>query len=138
MNAGLDHWVSDCDGDAEAVAARCEEVIAAVRGGADQASAQAWPELDAWKQILPGWFVAACVDDREVQNCVLDRWSLRAWLHWLKPGNKRWEWVGAEADGPDHVLVTVSALRRPYLKGALEWLLKTSGGGVLRPWSGPR
>ena len=129
MSADRDRWIADCDGNAGTVATRCEEVIAAVRRG----QVGGWPELDDWKRILPGWFTSACVDDREVQNCVLDRWSLRAWLHWLKPENMRWEWVGAEPEGQDRLVVIVGAVQRPYLKGALVWLVKTAGGKELRP-----
>src|SRR4029077_3261595 len=37
---------------------------------------------------LPLWFTAQCVDDRAVQTCTLDRWSLRAWRYWLEPENR--------------------------------------------------
>jgi hypothetical protein len=39
-----------------------------------------WPDLAEWKRVLPAWFLAACVDDAEVRDCVIDRWSLRAWI----------------------------------------------------------
>ena len=48
-----------------------------------------WPPLEEWKRVLPGWFVAACVDDAEVRDCVIDRWSLRAWIYWFQPGLRK-------------------------------------------------
>ncbi|MDQ6919228.1 MAG: hypothetical protein M3Z98_07695 [Candidatus Dormibacteraeota bacterium] len=74
---------------------------------------------------LPGWFVAQCVDDAEIQTCNVDRWSLRAWKFWLAPENRRWWWWAVEpADGQ----ITVRALVRgkPYLRGSLDWLWKAA------------
>ena len=74
---------------------------------------------------LPPWFVGRCVDDGVVQTCNLDRWSLRAWVFWLQPDNRRWWWWAAET-GPDAIGVTVLVRSKPYLRGSLEWLFKAS------------
>lgn len=111
-----------CPGNAEQVLARGREVKVAVLG-----HSQPWPELDEWKQILPGWFVAACIDDRVVQTCVLDRWSLRAWLHWLRPENRRWHWWAAVVEEPLTLRLTVLAREPDFLRGSLDWLLQASG-----------
>jgi hypothetical protein len=84
-----------------------------------------WPDPARWRGLLPAWFVAACVDDAEVQDCVLDRWSLRAWVYWFQPGLRGWRWWDAEALG-GRLRVRVLPLRRPYRRGALEWLLKVA------------
>jgi hypothetical protein len=84
-----------------------------------------WPGLDAWRRHLPAWFVAACVDDAEVRDCVLDRWSLRAWIYWFQPERRRWRWWDAGAE-EGRLRVTILVLERPYLRGALEWLLKVA------------
>src|SRR5207237_2949387 len=87
-----------------------------------------WPNTDEWKRLLPAWFTAACVDDAEVRDCVLDRWSLRAWTYWFQPDLRRWRWWDAAADGDgDVAAVTLLVEQRPYLRGALEWLLKVAG-----------
>ena len=104
---------------AEQMLARAREVMLAVLEHSDP-----WPDLDEWKRILPIWFVAACVDDRVVQTCILDRWSLRAWLHWLRPENRRWYWWAAEAPDPSTLKVTVLAGQEDFLRGSLDWLLK--------------
>ena len=81
-----------------------------------------WPALDEWKALLPGWFLAACVDDAQVRDCVIDRWSLRAWIYWFQPDLRKWRWSSAEAS-EGSLVITLLVLQRPYLRGALEWLL---------------
>jgi hypothetical protein len=85
-----------------------------------------WPGLEEWKRLLPDWFLAACVDDAQVRDCVVDRWSLRAWVYWFQPGLRNWRWWSAEAE-EDRLRVTILVLQRPYLRGALEWLLTVAG-----------
>jgi len=104
--------------------ARAREVLEAVVGHA--ASGAEWPGPSEWRTLLPDWFVAACVDDAEVKDCVLDRWSLRAWTYWFQPDLRKWRWWDAEVGG-DRLAVTLLVLQRPYLRGALEWLLKVAG-----------
>jgi hypothetical protein len=102
--------------------ARAREVLEIVVGRPDGAD---WPSTAEWRELLPGWFVAACVDDAEVRDCVLDKWSLRAWTYWFQPGLRKWRWwdAGVEDGG---VRVSLLVLQRPYLRGALEWLLKVA------------
>jgi hypothetical protein len=84
-----------------------------------------WPAPDEWKRALPAWFVDSCVDDVELPDCVIDKWSLRAWLYWFQPGMRKWRlWDAGVGDGRLEVRVVV--LERPYLRGALEWLLKVA------------
>jgi len=84
-----------------------------------------WPGLEEWRRALPAWFVDSCVDDVEIRDCVVDRWSLRAWVYWFQPGLRKWRWWDAAAtDGRLEVRILV--LERPYLRGALEWLLKVA------------
>jgi hypothetical protein len=107
-----------------AALARIREVLTAVL---ERVSAGGeWPDIDEWRRVLPAWFTAACVDDAAVRDCVLDRWSLRAWTYWFKPDLRRWRWWDARADG-DRVTITLQVLGRPYLRGALDWLLKVAG-----------
>lgn len=84
-----------------------------------------WPSVDEWKQALPAWFVDSCVDDRELKDCVLDQWSLRAWVYWFQPDQRAWRWWDAEPlDSKLRVHLLVR--ERPYLRGALEWLLRVA------------
>ena len=108
----------------EAALDRTSAVLAAVLQRA--AAGGEWPDTDEWKRLLPAWFTAACIDDAEVRDCVLDRWSLRAWTYWFQPDLRRWRWWDAQVEG-DRVTVTLLVLGRPYLRGALEWLLKVAG-----------
>ena len=108
----------------EGALARAREVLEAVVG---RDGGGEWPSASEWARLLPAWFVAACVDDAEVRDCVLDRWSLRAWTYWFQADNRQWRWWDARAaDG--RVVVDVLVLRRPYLRGALEWLLQVAAG----------
>jgi hypothetical protein len=100
---------------------RAREVLEIVVGRA--AEPGEWPGVEEWRSLLPTWFVARCVDDAEVRDCVLDKWSLRAWTYWFQPGLRKWRWWDAGVDG-DRLVVSLLVLQRPYLRGALEWLLK--------------
>ncbi len=86
-----------------------------------------WPELEQWKRLLPTWFVAACSDDVAVQSCVLDKWSLRAWIFWFQPGRRQWRWWAGRVEAGDRLLVELLVESRPYLRGAVEWLCKAAG-----------
>jgi hypothetical protein len=114
-----------CSGDSEQVLAKVREVLESLL------QPWPWPPLDEWQTRLPSWFVAACVDDRSLQSCVLDQWSLRAWLHWLHPDNRRWYWWTANADDGFSLRIEVLAKDRDFLRGALEWLLRVSGAADL-------
>jgi hypothetical protein len=118
----LDELVVSCPGGAGGVLAGAQEVLEVVLAR----QAGPWPSLDEWKEALPGWFVSSCVDDRQVRDCVLDKWSLRAWIYWFQPDQRRWRWWDARAEG-DRLHVWLLVLERPYLRGALEWLLRAAG-----------
>jgi hypothetical protein len=106
----------------EATLARTREVLEAVVG---RGSDGEWPGAGEWRTLLPAWFVDACVDDAEVGDCVLDRWSLRAWTYWFQPGLRHWRWWDARVqDG--RVVVELLALQPAYLRGSLEWLLRVA------------
>jgi hypothetical protein len=122
--ADLDTVRSDCAGDPERAAARVREVLGAVFERA-LAAGDDWPGPEEWRNALPDWFVAACVDDLELRDCVIDRWSLRAWTYWFQPDLRKWRWWDASA-GDGCLAVRVLVLDRPYLRGSLEWLLKVA------------
>lgn len=84
-----------------------------------------WPGLEEWKRALPTWFVESCVDDAQLRDCVIDKWSLRAWAYWFQPGMRKWRWWDARASNGS-LEVRILVLERPYLRGALEWLLKVA------------
>jgi hypothetical protein len=109
-------------GDAAALA-RVREVLEILVGR--PAGEAEWPPVDEWRRLLPDWFVAACVDDAEVRECVLDKWSLRAWTYWFQPGLRKWRWWDAAVDAGG-LRVSLLVMQRPYLRGALEWLLKVA------------
>jgi hypothetical protein len=106
----------------EAALARVREALEVVL----ERSQGEWPGLEDWKGLLPRWFVAACVDDAEVRDCVIDRWSIRAWIYWFQPDLRKWRWWSAEPTEASLEL-TLLVLQRPYLRGALEWLVTVAG-----------
>jgi hypothetical protein len=97
-----------------------EVVVARAAEGGD------WPGVGEWRDLLPAWFAAACVDDAEVRDCVLDRWSLRAWTYWFQPDLRKWRWWDARVEG-ERLVVSLLVLQRPYLRGSIDWLLKVAG-----------
>ena len=106
----------------EGTLARAREVLEAVIGHGPNGE---WPGVAEWRSLLPAWFIAACVDDAEVRDCVLDRWSLRGWTYWFQPDLRQWRWWDARVqDG--RIVVELLVLQRPYLRGALEWLLQAA------------
>jgi hypothetical protein len=129
IRAGADGAIPPGDTDVlqapggEATLARAREVLDVVVGRA--AAGGDWPGTSEWRTLLPDWFTAACVDDAEVKDCVLDKWSLRAWTYWFQPDLRKWRWWDARAEDGG-LAVTLLVLQRPYLRGALEWLLKVA------------
>jgi hypothetical protein len=113
---------ADCTGGAETGLDRVREVLDLVL-----APRPAWPSTDEWARILPAWFVAQCTDDVRVQNCVIDKWSLRAWVWWFQPDQRRFRVVDARAAGERLELVLEPTGQGSLLTGALEWLLKCAG-----------
>jgi hypothetical protein len=113
-------------GDAGRRLERVREVLTVVLDHSEGA----WPGVDEWKRLLPGWFVAACVDDRELRDCVLDRWSIRSWAYWLQPDQRRWRWWDACTSDGGRLRIQLLVLERPYLRGSLDWLLEVAGAGA--------
>ena len=94
---------------------------------------QPWPSLDEWARLLPVWFVSQCADDVQVQNCVIDKWSLRAWVWWFQPEQRRWKLAAVRVDGERLELTLEPTGQGSLLLGALEWLVKCAGGTVSTP-----
>lgn len=115
--------VAECPEGAGPVRARVQEVLDVVFE-----PRPAWPSLDGWRDLLPRWFVDSCSDDVRVVNCVIDRWSLRAWIYWFQPDQRRWLPRGLRADGQRLEIDLEPTGQGSLLLGALEWLLKVSGG----------
>jgi hypothetical protein len=111
--------------DAAATLDRLREVLKAVIP-----TPRPWPSLDEWKARLPAWFVEACSDDVAISTCVVDKWSLRAWVWWFQPEQRRWTWWDAEASGDRVTLRLTPTGMGSLLLGALEWVLDASGAEI--------
>jgi hypothetical protein len=109
-------------GSASQLLARVREVMAPVL-----AAPRPWPSPDGWRELLPPWFTAACSDDERVTTCVVDRWSLRAWIWWFQPEQRRWLWWDAQVTGDGLRIRVLPTGAGSLLLGSLEWLLKVAG-----------
>jgi hypothetical protein len=99
----------------DVLAARLREVLEPVF-----APRPRWPSLEEWREILPAWFVDACSDDVHVTNCVIDRWSLRAWIYWFQPEQRRWTPRALRPDGQRLAIEIEPTGQGSLLLGALE------------------
>jgi hypothetical protein len=136
--------VGSCPGNAADVLARCREVMSVVL----EYQTGEWPDVEAWRRLLPDWFVEACVDESAEeterwlaewrslppdQQAAADEgkpWSLSDWLYWLEPDEREWFWWDARVDDENCVRVEVEVAGWPTPLGALAWLLRTAGAVV--------
>lgn len=88
----------------------------------------AWPSLDEWRELLPPWFVDSCSDDVRVINCVIDKWSLRAWIYWFQPDQRRWTLTDVRAEDARLFIDIEPTGQGSLLLGSLEWLITVTGG----------
>jgi hypothetical protein len=137
--------------DSGRVLRNCREVMAVVLGQ----RADEWPSSDSWRELLPLWFVDVCGPeltreeaDRQLawlrslpakqQVAAEDAmpWSLSEWLEWLRPSERTWYWLGADASDQQELRVWVDVPGHPSPTGAVEWLLKASGATTVErnPW----
>lgn len=128
--------------------ARAREVMRAVLSNGDP-----WPDLEAWRQVLPSWFVLRCAPEQTKEEAerwlalawwrklpaeemarATDEsgWSLANWLYWLEPEQREWYWWDGRVVDHDTARIVVDAQDVPATLGALEWLLKAAGLSV---WS---
>lgn len=133
--------VATSDGHAATIDHRVREVMAIIA----QHHGDRWPGLDEWEQLLPKWFVAACAEERTIEEeerwldwwrslpaderapAAEERaWSLADWLYWLQPEERQWYLWDSRVESKDHVRVQVQIVDNPVL-GALTWLLCAAG-----------
>ena len=87
-----------------------------------------WPATGEWKALLPAWFVDSCSDDVTIVNCVLDKWSIRAWVYWFQPDQRRWLFWSRAAGDSELAVTVIPTGQGSLLLGSLEWLMKCAGG----------
>jgi len=140
---GLVTFDVDCLGNAEEVYERAREVLRLV---VQQHQTPWWPTVDAWKQILPQWFLEECAPEDDETNSLewtqwwrtlppheqrrveaQVRWSLPDWIHWFERKNRYWYWWDALVDSPEQMRVAVQVDGWPFPWGSLRWLLKAAG-----------
>jgi hypothetical protein len=105
-----------------------------------------WDSIDAWRTLLPRWFIDCCAPtmtkeqteqwleqwrrlspeeqrQAESEQC----WALEDWLYWLQPAQRTWFWWGALIDDSDTLHVVVEVEDWPFAWDSLSWLLRASG-----------
>lgn len=139
---GTVRFLARCPGDAPAVLARALEVMRIV----NRHSMGDWPTDDAWRALLPGWFVDRCAPEMtreeseawmaqwrqlppDEQSAMRRRtgWSLDGWIYWFVPTNRHWYWWDAKVIDPNYVAVAVEVDEWPFPWGALSWLFRAAG-----------
>jgi hypothetical protein len=132
----ISSYVAHCAGDAQVVLDRCKEVLSIVL----QPDSEDWPSIDEWRSRLPVWFVEKSAEEisqaeaeRELRLPLKERiklsqqWSVGAFTHWFKPGERYWYWWDAAVKDANTLQIKVIVDDLPFPCGALEWLLKASG-----------
>lgn len=123
------------------VLARAREVMTAVLSNSDP-----WPDLDAWRHVLPHWFVERSAPEQtkeqaedwpawwrklspeeQAQATKDGGWSLADWLYWLEPEQRQWYWWDSRVVDQDTARIIIDAPDSPTALGALEWLLNAAG-----------
>jgi hypothetical protein len=131
-----------CRGDAQTVLVKTREVLSILV----ERSSSDWPEDAEWRSLLPGWFVAACAEERtaEEERSWLKWWrslpqderhrelESRAWsvgdfVHWFLPEQREWWWWGGDRRSDDELLVCIVVEELTVSHGALDWLLRSAG-----------
>lgn len=128
--------VADCPGNAVEVLGRCKEVLEVILNQ----DPSRWPSADAWRSLLPQWFVQQSseeISQAEAERRLTlpmderirlsQRWSVSAFTHWFKPEERYWFWWDSTVLGNDILQIHITAEESPFPWGALEWLLRASG-----------
>jgi hypothetical protein len=132
--------------DPREVLARIREVLQTVL------SQREWLAVDAWRSVLPDWFVTACLPEQTPEEAegwlrkwrslnaeekvaaeAAQRWALTDWLYWFNPAgeDRGWAWWDAGTYDDSHGWVEVAVEGDPYPSGALRWLLHAAGATVI-------
>jgi hypothetical protein len=115
-----------CEGDAALVLSRAREIMRAVLTHLSEEHSD-----EEWRSLLPPWFTAQCSDEVLPDD---DRWSLSGWLEWFTGGEERgWRWWDSAVVDKSVLRVRVISDGLPFAWGALDWMLRCSGGTEVDP-----
>ena len=130
------NFVVRCNGDAPVVLDRCKQVLGLVV----QQDTEAWPSTDAWRSLLPEWFIERSAEEisqveaerrlhlpMEERIRLSQRWSVSAFVHWFQPNERYWRWWDAVVKDANTLQIKVIVDEEPFPWGSLEWLLRASG-----------
>jgi hypothetical protein len=130
------NFVARCNGDAPIVLDRCKQVLGLVL----QPDTGDWPSTDAWRSLLPEWFVEKSSEEISQEEAerrlrlpmeerirLSQRWSVSAFVHWFQPSERYWYWWDAVVKDANTLQIKVIVEDEPFPWGSLDWLLRASG-----------
>jgi hypothetical protein len=130
------NFIARCNGDATVVLDRCKQVLGLVL----QPDTEDWPSTDAWRSILPEWFIEKSAEEISQEEAerqlhlpmeerirLSQRWSVSAFVHWFQASERYWYWWDAVVMDANTLQIEVIVDDLPFPWGGLEWLLKASG-----------
>ncbi len=144
---GLEAFRVRCSGEAALVLDKVREVMSVVL----LYDVDNWPSDDAWRQLLPAWFVQRCeasrwreeVDSRFTwwQRFLLQRrrrharvgpWPVDAWIYWFLQEQWEWYWWHATIKSRHVWRLEVEVTDGPFPWDALYWLFRAAGATSVR------
>ena len=139
QGAELRHFRIRCDGNAEHVLKRAQEVLLVLLHHPSRDSA-------SLRSAVPNWFREACAPaetleqgrarvehqrslpgDQQRRAGAERPWSLDAWLHWFTDEERIWSWWSARVTDPDTIALTLATTDWPAPVAALEWTFRAAG-----------
>jgi hypothetical protein len=103
------------------------------------------PTSEAWRRLLPEWFVQRFVPERtqdeaerwldwwrtlspeEKARAQEQSWTLLDWLYWFEPEQRTWSWWNATIRDKDTFRLAIAACDSVTPLAAFKWLFRASG-----------
>jgi hypothetical protein len=109
-----------------------------------------WPNDDEFLKILPDYFINKFgpeMTENEKQEWLIKwnslnlnekieekkniKWTLSNWLFWINPEERSWKWFYSKIIDKNNFIIEIISDEDSFPYGALEWLIKTSGGKII-------
>ncbi|MFQ5620071.1 MAG: hypothetical protein ACE5FR_13995 [Rhodospirillales bacterium] len=145
MGIWVDSFYVSCAGEAPKVLQRAKELMLIVN---EKGRSGPWPNDEAWPELLPRWFIDACVPEQTIEEiwreeeeframtweqqreiARTEKWSLLTWVGWMDPRDRYWLWWDAEVRDDDTLLAHVDKVGDPPPgePPGFRWLFQASG-----------
>lgn len=142
QGAEILHLRVECNGDADEVLQRIQEVLLAILDNPAR-------EVASLQAAVPEWFRDACAPEEapgqakgrierrrslpleQLREEREERWSVDAWLHWFTDEERLWSWWSARVVSPTTLNISVAVTDWPAPLGALEWIFRAAGANYV-------